>query len=672
MEINQIVEEINVAKELDEKDLLDIADECHKGYEADVSSRSKWEQDLEEWTKLAIQVREDKTFPWQNASNVKYPLLSTAAMQFAARAYPIIVPSDGKPVKCRIIGSDPQGMKAARAGRIGSHMSYQVMEEMDDWEEDTDRLLMILSIAGTVFRKTYWDPIDEKNCSKLVLPRDLVVNYWTRSSIEKAHRKTQRLYLTKNDVQERINAGLYLDVKLDDPDSSELPTANAATNRSMTVPEDDDVTTPYLFLEQHTWLDLDKDGYREPYVVTFEYKSKKVFRIAPRFSLQDVKTNEDGKIIKIAPTEYFTKYGFIPNPDGGFYDLGFGILLGALNESANTIVNQLIDAGSLSNLQAGFISKGMRLKMGDSRFQPGEWKAVNATGDDLKKGIFPLPTREPSSVLFQLLGMIVQSTKELASVAEIFVGKMPGQNTPATTTQATIEQGMKVFTSIFKRVYRSLTSEFRKLYRLNKLYIDPQNYQDVLDNPASAQDYEGPDNDIVPAADPQAQTDSMKQQKAQAVIQAMQMGTVDPMAGTLRFLEANSIEDIEQLMKKQDPNAAPPPEVQKMQMEMQMKQQEAQMKQQMMQMELQIEEQKARIQLQVEQAKLEMEKIRLQLEAQKAGLQLQVDKQKAEAAIRQAGQKLQMDQAKNDMNLQATAAKHKQNMKQQQEGVDKD
>ena len=668
MNFDQIAQTVNIAEHLDEKQLNTISNECYEGYEADVASRHMWEAELEEWTKMAIQVREKRTFPWEGAANVKYPLLSTAAMQFTARAYPIIIPSDGKPVKCRVIGMDQGGMKAARASRIGDHMSYQVMEEMDDWEEDTDRLLMILSIAGTVFRKTYYDPVDEKNCSKLVLPRDLVVNYWTRSSVEQAKRKTQRLYMTKNDVQERINAGLYIKADLGDPRSDELPDSKGI-NRSLTTPDDDVITTPYLILEQHTWLDLDEDGYREPYVVTFEHKSKTILRIAPRFSIKDVKADQNGKVIKIKATEYFTKYGFIPNPDGGFYDLGFGTLLGPLNESANTLVNQLIDAGSLSNLQSGFIAKGLRIKLGEARFQPGEWKAVNATGDDIRKGIFPLPTRDPSNVLFQLLGMIVQSTKELASVAEIFVGKMPGQNTPATTTQSTIEQGMKVFTSIFKRVYRSLTKEFHKLYKLNQQYVDVQAYVDVLDNPASQEDYNGPENDIVPAADPQAQTDSMKQQKAQAVIQAVQMGGLDPQAAMIRFLEANSVEDIQSLMPKQPPG--PPPEAQKMQMEMQIKQQEAQLKQQMLQMTLQIEQQKAQIQIQVEQAKLEIEKVRLQMEMQKAQLDMQVEQHKANTSIQQAGQKLQLDGMKGRMQMEQAQHKHAMSMGNNTQGVDK-
>ena len=332
MEIQQSVNSINIAEDLDEKLLQTIGKECAEGYDNDLASRGQWEQDLEEWTKLAIQVREEKQYPWPKASNVKYPLLSTAAMQFTARAYPVIVPSDGKIVKCRVIGSDPQGIKAARASRVSEHMSYQVMEEMQNWEEDTDRLLMVLSIAGTVFRKTYRDTLNDVNESSLVLPRDLVVNYWTRS-LDKAARVTQRIKMTKNDIQERINSKIFLDVDLPDPSSFELD-KDDKQSRTLHNTQDDALTTPYLILEQHTWFDLDEDGYREPYVVTFNYQTRQVLRIVARFDAQGIKLNEDGKIARIVPKQYFTKYGFIPNPDGGFCDIGFGRLLGPLNNSS--------------------------------------------------------------------------------------------------------------------------------------------------------------------------------------------------------------------------------------------------------------------------------------------------------------------------------------------------
>ncbi len=635
--LSRRLESKNIADDLDEKKLIKIGTSCKEGYDSDLSSRATWEKDLEEWTKLAIQVKEDKTFPWPNASNIKFPLLSTAAMQFSARAYPTLVPSDNKPVKCRVIGKDPQGLKASRALRVSEHMSYQLTEEMPYWEEDMDRLLIVLAIAGTCFKKTYYDPLDEVNESCLVLPKDLVVNYQTRQ-LERADRVSQKIWMTKNKIQERVNAKLYLDIDLGNPSPDET-LVDRKTNRSF-VAGDEDFTTPYLLIEQHTWLDLDDDDYAEPYVVTFEYNTGKVLRITARFDEDGIKTDEEGNLIKIEPVQYFTKYGFIPNPDGGFYDLGFGALLGPLNESANTVVNQLVDAGSLSNLQAGFIAKGMRMKLGESRFQPGEWKAVNVTGDDLRKGIFPLPTRDPSQVLFSLLQLLITSTKELASVAEIFVGKMPGQNTPASTTMASIEQGMKVFTAIFKRVYRSFTKELRKIYRLNKLYIDPQKYQDILDDPASVQDYTSPENDIVPAADPQAISDTMKQMKAEALMQLMQMGTLNGMEVTKRILEAQGQPDIDNLINKQPP--PPPPEAQKMQMEMQMKQQDAAMKQQEMQAKLQVEQQMAQIQMQVEQTKLQLEQMRFELE-----------KQKAEFEMKKLGMEFQMDVQNKKMEQQA-------------------
>jgi len=623
MDIVANAESINIANVLDEDTLVKIGDDCVNGYNADLDSRKRWENDLEEWTKLAIQVREEKSFPWTNASNVKYPLLSTAAMQFTARAYPIIVPSDGKVVKCRVLGPDPQGVKAGRAKRVSEHMSYQIMEEMIGWERDTDQLLMTLSIAGTVFRKTYWDTLNEVNASNLVMPRDLVVNYWTRS-LESAARITQKIKMTRNDIEERVRAKLFLDLDLGEA------TADAAVDsheaRSMSVGDNDPLVTPYLILEQHTWIDLDDDGYKEPYIVTVDFNSRKVLRIVARFSREDVRTL-DNKIVSIKPKQYFTKYGFIPNPDGGFYDLGFGVLLGALNESANTIVNQLIDAGTLSNLQSGFLSKGLRVKLGNTSFSPGEWKQVNATSDDIKKGIFPMPVREPSQVLFQLLGSLVQSTKELASVAEIFVGKMPGQNTPATTTQSTIEQGMKVFTSIFKRVYRSLTDEFRKLYQLNRQNIDPQKYVDFMDDPATAEDYSGPENDIVPAADPQAQTDSMKQQKAQAIMQVMQMGGLDSQAAVMRFLEANGIEDIQKLLPKSPP--PPPPEVVKAQTEMQMARERHELDKKDRMLELEFRKQLAGLERQIKLMDVEVSKMKLEVEKQALVFQ----KQKNELAL---------------------------------------
>lgn len=568
----ELIDSVNIAEHLDEKELIKIGSDAEKGYQADLTSRAHWEDLIDCWTKIALQVSEKKTFPWQGASNVKFPLLATASMQFAARAYPSLVPSNGQVVKCKVVGYDTTGEKAKRAERVSKFMSYQIMDEMTEWEQEMDKLLITLPIVGTVFKKTYWDAVKQRNKSCLVMPKQLVINYFAKS-IDEAERVTEIIPMSRRAVKEKQLAGLYLDVDLAEP------THMLVKNQGVygeTQPEVD-ITTPYTICEQHTFLDLDNDGYSEPYIVTFESQSKKVLRITARFTEDNVQVDAQGKIIRIDPTSYYTKFGFIPNPDGGFYDIGFGRLLGPINESADTLINQLIDAGTMSNLQAGFIGKGLRIKMGDSKFQPGEWKAVNATGDDIKKQIFPLPTREPSAVLMQLLQFLIQSGKELASIAEIFVGKMPGQNTPATTTMATIEQGMKVFTAVYKRIFRSLTEEFRKIYILNRIYLNPETEVDVLDTEIPQSDFQGSANDIVPGADPAAVSNQEKQAKIQAVMQILQLGTIDPMMVTKMYLDAFEIPNAEQLIKQPVPPEQQPPTPEQIQMQMSQQEHQQQM-----------------------------------------------------------------------------------------------
>ena len=660
MKLETILGSTNIAEELDDNDLIKIGDQVVSGYETDLDSRKPWEQDLKNWTELALQVTQNKTFPWPNAANIKYPLLATAAMQFAARAYPTLVPSNGKVVKCRVVGSDPDGQKTARAQRISAHMSYQVLEQMDDWEEDMDKLLITLPIAGTCFKKTYFDSSKQKNCSKLVLPKSLVVNYYTRS-IDDAERITEIFYLTKRKIKERQNMGIYLDVELGDPSGTGLEDTTSTNNAFQKVGNDDE-TTPYVLLEQHTYLDLDDDGYSEPYIVTVEESSKKVLRIVPRFDESGVIVNEKQSVVSISAVQYYTKYGFIPNPDGGFYDIGFGRLLGPLNNSANTIINQLVDAGSLSNLQAGFIGKGLRIKMGESRFQPGEWKAVNAVGDDLKKQIFPLPVREPSQVLFNLLDLLLKSGKELASVAEIFVGKMPGQNTPATTTMATIEQGMKVFTAVYKRVYRSLTSEFRKIYKLNGQYMNPEEYVSILDEPVQQEDYKGPEDDIIPGADPTAVSSQEKQAKVQALMQILQLGTINPMAVTQLYLEAHEIPEAEKYLMQPQPKTDP--KVEALQAKAQIDQQKAQndimLSREKMRMEQMTKEQEMVHKAKLQQMELQGKQMEAILEGRKAQMDMSVAAQNHQMSMQQQAQQTQMNLA----TQQATAQQKLQHQEQ--------
>jgi chaperonin GroES len=548
-DMNALAQTHNVALSLDRETLDELGAICGEGFERDLKTRSDWENCIDEWTELAMQTRETRSYPWHNASNVKYPMLSTAAMQFAARAYPSLVPSNGDVVKTTIIGKDPTGEKFEKASRVSKFMSYQVMCDIPGWEEDMDKLLLMLSIVGCMFKKTYFDPADKKIKSKLLLPKAVVVNNWA-TCLEEAERVSEVFFLSPRLVEERKRQGLYLNRALG---SAPTPTSAEATPGQ-------DETTPFEIVEQHCFADLDDDGYAEPYIVTFQRHSNMVLRVTPRWEEENIVKHGDD-IISIKPTNYYTKFTFVPNPDGGFYGIGFGALLGPLNEAVNTLINQLVDSGSLANLQGGFIAKGLRLRMGETRFQPGEWKPVNATGQSLKEGIFPLPAKDPSNVLFQLMGSLITSGKELASVAEIFTGKMPGQNTPATTTMASIEQGMKVFTAVYKRIYRSLAEEFNKIYDLNHTYLNPETYAEIVDVAVGPEDFTRKGYDIVPGADPNAASSAEKIQKVQMLGQMLQEfgPLMNPVEVITRMLDAQEQPNPEKLLAPQVLQTGQPP-----------------------------------------------------------------------------------------------------------------
>ena len=590
-DLTKALNEANLADKIKDSKLKEIGTKAIDGYKNDLNSRDAWEQQNDQWMRLACQVMEEKTWPWPGAANIKFPILSTAALQFAARAYPSLI-SSFDIVHASPIGHDPDGQYATKSQDISTHMSYQLLHEMPDWEEDMDKLTFILPIIGCAFKKTYYSNLHKVNISELVLPKHLVVNYWA-TKLEDAPRITHELFYTTNEIKERQLAGLFCD-----GNDYEIITKQAGGSESQermkTVKDDmaqtqkpmDDDTAPRLILEQHTFLDLDEDGYKEPYVITLDFESGKVLRITARWEIDGIITDDKNKIIRIEPTNYFTKFGFIPNPDGGFYDLGFGLLLGGINDGANTIINQLIDAGTLANLQGGFISKGIRIQQGDMQIMPGQWQQVNNFGDDLKKGIFPLPFKEPSSVLFQLLGMLVQSSKELASISEIMVGKMPGQNTPAATTMATIEQGLKVFTSIYKRIYRSMGREFEKLYRLNSIYmpdhvdfsviVSGQNIgKSVNRTDYQAMPLQGSTSPgqgqvfvrVIPAADPNMVSETQKLVKSQSLKELIQLGTVNRGQATKQILEAEGQANIPDLMQQDPPQEPPEITIEKMKLQ---------------------------------------------------------------------------------------------------------
>ena len=632
-DLQQLVDNVNIAETLEEDQLAQIGRQVCEWLDIDEEARRPWLEKNSQWLELACQVQQKKSYPWPDAANVKFPLLTTAAMQFAARSYPALVPGPNL-VQGIVIGRDVNGEKFESATRVGRHMSYQLLFEMQDWEEDMDRLCMAIPITGCLFKKTYFDSLKQQNVSELVYPNDLVIDYFARS-VESATRKSHLLFKTKNEVLERINKGMWLDADLGEPRiaSASINSTVQKTKDKIDGTVEPQVTsaTPYKFVECHCWWDLDGDEYEEPYIVTVHYDSKQVVRITARFEMDGVETevSENGKekIIKITPVEYFTKFGFIPNPDGSIYDLGFGLLLGGINESVNTLTNQLLDSGTLNNLQAGFLGRGIRVRSGGTRFLPGEWKPVDFVGDDIKKHIFPLPTKEPSEVLFKLLDALVTSGKELASVAEIFVGKMPGQNTPATTTMATIEQGLKVFTAIHKRLYRALGKEYQKLFRLNSIHANEQTYFTINEpeGPTGQEVYKSdysPENiSVKPNADPNVVSQSQKLMKVQSYGALLELGTINPQEYTKRFLEAVEAENIAKLMEVQP---KPDPEQQKVQAEMMMKQQDMQMKQQLEQMKMAIKEREAQLKEQEMQMELRFKAIEQQMKQREMQMDMMV------------------------------------------------
>ena len=552
----------NLATKLDKEDLDKIAHECYDGFEADSISREGWEKKTEQALKLALQVVETKSFPWQGASNIKFPLITIAALQYHARAYPVLLQGE-MPVVCRVRGNDPDGRRQERADRVSNHMSYQILEEDESWEEETDRVLITQPIVGCAFKKTYYDPIKRHNISENILARDLVVNYWTKS-LDEASRVTQILYMSKNDVYERVTRGLWLEIEDGGPRSMEIEgSLDVFKDRAqgLTKPEVTDRTTPYEILEHHCLLDLDQDGYGEPYIVYLRRDTKQVLRIVPRFFPTSVERDADGKVLRIKSEVYFTKFPFIPSPDGGFYDLGFGVLLGPLNEAIDTIINQLVDCGTMANTAGGFLSRGIKLRGGNYNFAPLEWKHVDTTGDDLRKGIVPLPVREPSQVLFTLLSLLVNYGERVGGSVDILVGENPGQNTPAETSRTMAEQGMKVFNGIFKRTYRALRSEFRKLYRLNQLYLkEAVEFKGGGPNFAHPDDYLGESSDIAPSADPNIISDSQRMMQAKSMLElAMTTPGVNIHEVQVRYARALKVEDIDKILPDpKGPNAIPP------------------------------------------------------------------------------------------------------------------
>ena len=612
---SEVTRATNLCDRFSAQDLDAIGLSVWEGYDRDMRSREVWEKRMNAGMNLAMQVAKAKNFPWPGASNVIFPLVTIAALQFSARSYENIIQGTDV-VRYRVTNTDTQ--TRARADRISKHMSWQVLEEDMSWEEQHDRMLINLGIVGTNFIKTYHSAKLGHNVSELVLARDFVIDYWAKS-VDDAPRKTHVVPFFRNEIYERVKSKVFRDVLAEDwyqSISTPYETINIDHDKraGLDAPTPPDEDTPFRGLEQHRLFDFDQDGYFEPYIVTIEEKSKKVLRIVARWDRDEDVERLDDEILRIRATEYFTKFSFIPATDGGIYDIGFGVLLGPLNESVNTGINQMLDAGTMANSNGGFLGRGAKIRGGNYTFAPWEWVRVDSTGDDLRKSLVQLPTRDPSAVMFSLLSLLIDYTDRVAGTVDQAVGKNPGQNTPAETSRNSLEQGMRVYASIFKRVWRSLKEEFKKLHALNGRFLPSEKRFGEKDDFVRQEDYLTNPDQVVPVADPNVTSQSLRLLQASMVREAAaQMPGYDRPLVEKRYLRAMQVEGIDEIYP--GPDKVPPlpnPKAQIEQMKLQAKQMDIEFKK----MELMATLQAAREKTQAEIGKLRAETFVLIKQAQ--------------------------------------------------------
>lgn len=580
--LDEILSSDNLAELIDESTLAKIGGYCKDGLEIDEVSREQWMQRHDRAMDLAMQVCEEKTWPWDGASNVIYPAITIGAMQFAARAYPALVPGKNI-VKCAVNGDDsgvyevqvdprtgqpavnPQtgqpmqqelmapGAKAAKAARVSQHMSWQLLEDIENWVEDTDAALHYIAIAGCFFRKSQFSIKKRRIDSKWLPASQLVVNM-DAESLEEAARISEYFYMHPYQVREHVNRGDYV---LED--GKDLNALLGQRDGEDDGEDHNDDQALACLVEQHVRLDLDGDGYPEPYIVVFHKASGHVFAIYAHFTPDDVEANING-VVAIDHKPPYVKYEFLPNPNNGFYGIGLGWLMGPLNEQINTTLNQLNDAATLQNTPMGFMGRGLRIKGGNHRFEPGEFKQVDVAGGNIRENLYQLQFQGPSPVLFSLLGLMIDSTQSISSVKDIMTGGME-QNVAPTTAMTLVEQGSKQFNSIFKRIHRAMRKELRQIFAINARTLPQESYFTFMDDrmAVSQKDYDPDSLDISPMTDANMATDAKKQARIQGLMQGAQM--FGPMMNQQKlfmdFLEAMEVENPQDYVAQQPPPPQP-------------------------------------------------------------------------------------------------------------------
>jgi hypothetical protein len=543
----------NLAEFMDESDLASISDDLMEAYEADDDSRAEWASTYAEGLGLLGMSYEDRSDPFPGASGVTHPLLAESVTQFQAQSYKELFPAGG-PVKTQIMGAtNPQ--VEAQSKRVKEYMNYQLSHVMEEYEPELDQMLFHLPLSGSAFRKVYFDEKLGRPVSKFVSSQDLVVPY-DATDLMTCMRITHVVKMAANDVRKYQATGFYRDIELDepgDPDTDTVKEKIDSIDGKKRIYTKDDIHT---ILEIHTDLDLpgyedaneagEESGISLPYIVTIDESSSTVLSIRRNWNEADKFKNKK---------QYFVHYKFLPGL--GFYGFGLIHMLGGLSKSATSILRQLIDAGTLANLPSGFKARGLRIRDDDQPLVPGEFRDVDAPAGDIASSLVPLPYKEPSGTLYQLLGFVIESGKSFAAVADMKLGEGNEVN-PVGTTMALLERGMKVMSAIHKRMHSAQGKEFKLLAKLFASTL-PQNYPYQIvgaDQTIMSQDFDAR-IDVIPVSDPNifsvTQRVTLAQQQLQLAQAAPQMHSLPE--AYRRMYEAMGVQNIEALMP-------PPPQPQ--------------------------------------------------------------------------------------------------------------
>ena len=506
----------NLAEVLDDQILDPVGSRLVSDYMDYRASRKDWERTYTNGLDLLGFKYERRTEPFKGASGVNHPVLAEAVTQFQAQAYKELLPADG-PVRTQILGViTPQ--KQDQANRVKDFMNYQIMDQMKEYEPEFDQMLFYLPLSGSTFKKVYYDELLGRAVSKFVPADDLVVPY-SATSLDDAEAVIHIIKMSENDLRKQQVAGFYADIDLAQPSmSSDEIVKKEQELEGVKQTKQDDI---YTLLECHVNLDLegfedtDSDGeptgIKLPYVVTVEEGSRKVLSIRRNFKEDDLKRNK---------INYFVHYKFLPGL--GFYGFGLIHMIGGLTRTATSALRQLLDAGTLSNLPAGFKTRGLRVRDDAQPLQPGEWRDVDAPGGNIRDHFMALPFKEPSATLLQLMGIVVGAGQRFASIADMQVGD-GNQAAAVGTTVALLERGSRVMSSIHKRLYVGLKQEFKLLANIFATYL-PQTYPyDVVGatREIKSSDFDAR-VDILPVADPNIFSQTQRISMAQAQLQLAQ------------------------------------------------------------------------------------------------------------------------------------------------------